>query len=134
MVIDSKIGEQELKSLLLTTLLGTLPVALILYYSIFRIKIDAQGLHYKFFPAVWKWRLIPKDNIASVEISERKTWIEKFTYGYRRNRLNHTTIMNITGKKFLRFTLNDGNKFKIGAENPEEMNRALKRLLARENQ
>ena len=121
--------EVDVSMLALTVILGFVPVALILFYARLQIKIDTQGFHYKFFPAVMKWRVITKNEIKSYEVSD-KLGIEKFEIGHKRSFLNKTISMNITGKKMIRLELKNGHKLKIGTENPEGAERALKKLLS----
>lgn len=121
-------NQQEIITLLLSTLLATVPLMAILLYSKLQFRIDDVGIHYKFFPGVWKWKTIAKTEIESFEFSGMKSIFEKWEIGYRRNLFSNSIRMNITGNKFLRMELKDGRKIKIGSENPEEMERALKRL------
>lgn len=121
-------SQQEIITLWLSTLLASIPVVAILLYSKLQLRIDEVGVHYKFFPGVWKWKTITKTEIESFELSAMKSFFEKLEIGYHRNLLTQSSRMNITGKKFLRLKLKDGRKMKIGSEHPEEMERALKHL------
>lgn len=127
-------NQKDMTMILLSTVFAILPVAAILLYSKFQIKIDNQGIHYKFFPAVIKWRVISKDMIESFEVTAKQTLLEKVECGYRRNRLNNTIVMNISGEKFARIKLKDGRRLKIGSENPEGLARALRKLTSPDNQ
>lgn len=118
---------------LLSTLLASVPVLATLLYSKLQLRIDDVGIHYKFFPGVWKWKTITKSEIESFEFSAMKSVFEKLECGYSRNLFSNSIRMNITGKKFLRMKLKDGRKIKIGSENAEEMERALKRLTPEDN-
>lgn len=125
---DRGMNQQEMITILLSTLLASVPVVAILLYSKLQLRIDDVGIHYKFFPGVWKWKTILKTEIESFEFSAMKSLLEKWECGYHRNLFSNSIRMNITGKNFLRMKLKDGRKIKIGSENPEEMERALKRL------
>jgi len=125
---DKGMNQEEIITLLLSTLFAAVPVVATLLYSKLQLRIDDVGIHYKFFPGVWKWKTITKTEIESFEFSAMKSIFEKLECGYRRNLFTHSIRMNITGKKFLRMKLKDGSKIKIGSENPEEMEWALKRL------
>lgn len=120
--------QEDVTMLLLTILMGWIPIAIILFYSKFQLKVDRDGLRYKFFPAVWRWKLVPKDNIASFEIRSKKTFIEKLTFGYRNNRFTNTIRMNITGDTFVYIKLTMGRTLKIGTNNAEGLKLALQRL------
>jgi hypothetical protein len=132
-VRDASLTSQEILIILLSIVAGLVPVLVILYFARLQLKIDALGIHYRFFPAVVKWRIIPQNSIESFEVTEKKNIIETIERGYRRNRFNNTIAMNISGKKFVRLKLKNGQKFKIGTENPESFERALKKLTLPEN-
>jgi hypothetical protein len=123
----------EMTSMLLSTGIAFIPMVGIIFFARFQFRIDAEGIHYRFFPAVIKWRMIPKSLIESFEVSEKRNLIEKIECGYRRNRLNNSITMNISGSKFARLKLRDGRKMKIGSENPESMERALRKLTSPDN-
>jgi hypothetical protein len=126
-------SQQEMTSILLSTAFAFIPMTVIIFFSRLQFKIDGEGIHYKFFPAVIKWRMIPKSLIQSFEVSEKRNLIEKIAFGYRRSRLNNSITMNISGSKFARLQLRNGRKLKIGSENPESMERALRKLTSLDN-
>jgi hypothetical protein len=126
-------SQQEMTSILLSTAFAFIPMVGIIFFSRLQFKIDGEGIHYKFFPAVIKWRVIPKSFIESFEVTEKRNLIEKLTFGYRRNRLNNCITMNISGSKFARLKLKDGRQLKIGSENPESMEQALRKLTSPDN-
>ena len=127
---DKSASEDTAVNLLLTVTLGFLPVGAIIYFSKLQFKIDEDGIHYKFFPAVLKWRIIERNTIKSFEVSEKKNLLEKLSRGYTRNSLDNSITMNISGRKLARIKLNNGRTFNIGTENPESVERALKKLVA----
>jgi hypothetical protein len=130
---DEKPSQDEMTSVLLSTAFAFIPMVAIIFFARLQFKIDATGIHYKFFPAVFKWKTIPKSIIESFEVSEKRNLIEKIAIGYRRNRLNNSITMNISGIKFARLQLRDGRKLKIGSENPETLERALRKLTSHDN-
>ena len=133
MITEGGSNQEDAAMILLSTAFALLPVMVILLYSRLMLKIDNQGFHYKFFPAVIKWRIISKDMIESFEVTEKRSLLEKIECGYRRNRLNNTILMNISGKKFVRIKLKYSRRLKIGSENPEGFERALRRLTSPDN-
>lgn len=112
----------------LSTLLGFIPVIAILWFSKLQLKVDDNGVHYRFPPAVWRWKTVSGKVIESFEVSKKQNLREKLEIGFRRSLLFNTTTMNITGKKIARIQLQDGQKLKIGSENPESLERALRKL------
>jgi RsiW-degrading membrane proteinase PrsW (M82 family) len=134
-LMSDSVSEKDMTSILLSTLFAFLPMAGLLLFAKFQFRIDEKGLHYRFFPAIFKWRTITKNNIESFEVSAKKNFWEKIEcgYGYRHNRFKKTISMNVTGSKFARINLADGRKLKIGTVNPESMERALRQLTSTDN-
>lgn len=132
-VTEKEVGQQDILMIMLSTAFAALPVVAIMFYSRLLVKIDEQGIHYKFFPSVLKWRLVPKEIIESYEVTDTRNLLEKLECGYRRNRFSNCIGMNISGKKFTRIKLKDGRKLKIGTGNPEGMERALRKLISPNN-
>ncbi|HEU5289960.1 MAG TPA: hypothetical protein VFU05_04900 [Cyclobacteriaceae bacterium] len=134
-LLSDSVSEEDMTKVLLSTALAFLPMGVILLFAKLQIRIDGEGLHYRFIPSVFKWRTIAKNNIQSFEVTAKKNLWEKIEcgYGYRRNRFNKTISMNVTGSKFARITLTGGQKLKIGTVNPESMERALRQLTSPDN-
>jgi hypothetical protein len=134
-LVSDSVSQKDMTSVLLSTAFAFIPMVVILLFAKLQIKIDVEGIHYKFFPSVLKWRIIPKNSIESFEVSPKKNLWEKLEcgYGYRHNRFKKTISMNVTGKKFARIKLTDGRRLKIGTINPESMERALRKLTSPDN-
>jgi len=130
---EESLEQKDVATLILGLAFAFLPVVVILFYSKFQLKVDSAGIHYKFFPGIIKWRIIAKEMIDSFEVTAKRSFFEKIECGYSRNRLNRTTMMNISGEKFARIKLKDGRRFKIGSENPESLERALRKLTSTAN-
>lgn len=133
-VRDTSLTSQDILIILLSIVAGLVLVLAILYFARLQLKIDTLGIHYRFFPAIIKWRIIPLNSIESFEVTEKKNIIEIIERGYRRNRFNNTITMNVTGKKFVRLKLKGGQKIKIGTENPDSFERALQKITSPDNQ
>ena len=133
-VEEGEASQKDVTLIFLSTVFASLPVAVILFYSKLMLRIDRDGIHYRFFPVVLKWRDIPKSAVESYEVSAKRNILEKIELGYKRNRLNNSISMNITGRKIARIKLKDGRKIKIGTENPEGFERALRTLTSPDNQ
>lgn len=132
-VTDINTTEKDLTIILLSMAFAFIPIVGLLLYSKLQVKINSEGLHYKFFPAVIKWKAISKSEIESFEVTSSKNLLEKLEMGHKRNLLNKTVSMNITGQKFARIKLKDGRKLKIGTGNAEEFERALQKLTSTDN-
>jgi hypothetical protein len=127
-LMDDNLGEHILL-LVLTTAAAWIPIGIILFISKMQVKIDNDGLHYRFPPRVIKWKTISKQHIASFELRNKKGLYEHLACGYRRSLIRNTIFMNVIGSKYLVLKLNDGKKIKIGSTNAETMEWTLKRLL-----
>ena len=134
-LLSDSVSEKNVRSVLLSTGMAFIPMVAVLIFSKLQIKIDNEGLHYRFIPSVFKWRTVSKNSIESFEVSPKKNLWEKFEcgYGYRNNRFKKTISMNVTGAKFARIKLRGGQKLKIGTVNPESMERALRKLTSPDN-
>ncbi|MDL5050949.1 hypothetical protein QQ054_33660 [Oscillatoria amoena NRMC-F 0135] len=112
----------------LTLLAGLLPILLILFVFRYDLKVDHEGLHYRFFPRSIRWKKIPLTMIASANLKNKETFYEKVHLGYSHNPFTRTEIVNITGNKYLELILKDGVVVKLGSENPEEILVVLNKL------
>jgi hypothetical protein len=99
------------------------------------VKIDSEGIHYRFFPHKRNWELITKNEIASYEMmrnfgsfTKRKVSRHARRFGYHRNPFNKTRSMRICGRKHLFLQLNNGEKIVIGTQNFEGMSDALQKF------
>ena len=102
-----------------------------LLYSIrLEVYIDQDGVHYKFFPNKASWNVITKRDIVSYEIRRTRNLLETGGFGYHRNLFRKSQSMVIRGSKHIRFMLPGKRKLLIGTQNPEEFDRALRRLLS----
>jgi hypothetical protein len=134
-LVSDSASEKDMTKVLLTTAFAFTPVVGILLLAKLQIKIDRDGLHYRFIPAVFRWKTISQNNIQSFEMTVNKKLWDKILsgFGYRHNRLAKTLSMNVTGATFARIILRDGRTLKIGTVNPESMERALLKLSSPDN-
>lgn len=103
-------------------------VCWILLSTKLQVRVDAQGIHYKFFPTNTKWRLIGPHEIDSFEI-RKKANIFDIGIGLRRHFFTNTKSMNINASKYLRITLTNRERIVLGVHDREAMERAMKKLL-----
>ena len=125
---NEEISSAHLGKIFLTTAVAFLPVVAILFYSKLEVKINKEGLHYKFFPAVLHWKVVPKEIIQSFEVTPKQNLMEKLEIGFKRNLISKSISMNITGSKFARLKLSDGRILRIGTAKGDEFERALQKL------
>ena len=94
------------------------------------VYVDAEGIHYKFFPHKRRWNLIRKGDIASFEISRKRNFLEVGGFGHHRNLFSKTRSMVISGPLYIRLVLANQHKLLIGTQNPEGFERAIRRLMS----
>ena len=93
------------------------------------VKIDQEGLHYRFFPNKPRWSLITKDEIVSFQVRKRYNLFESGGRGYHRNWFRKTKSMSIHGYKNLLVTLKNGEKIMLGTRDPEGIEIGMKKLM-----
>jgi hypothetical protein len=93
------------------------------------MKIDHEGIHYRFVPIKQKWQLITKDQIAEYKLVQRFKLFQSGGFGHHRNRLTKTRSFRIQGGKHLYLRLHNGEKLLLGTQNLEGIDWAMKKLM-----
>jgi hypothetical protein len=93
------------------------------------LRIDEEGIHYRFVPYRFKWSLITPHEIESYELRDVRSFLGICQVGYHRNVLNNSRSMNVFGKKHLALHLRNSRKILIGTTNPEGAALAMRKLL-----
>jgi hypothetical protein len=94
------------------------------------VRIDDQGISYRFVPIKSKWQKVTKEEIANYSIRKKFSLLQSGGFGYHRNRLTRTWSMRIRGSHHLALALKDGRKLLLGTQNPESLEHAMKRLVS----
>ena len=89
------------------------------------VIIDAEGVHYKFFPNEPRWSTISKEEIIDFEVEKKKL----LSFGHHRKWFVKTKSMNVNGTFQLSLFLRNGKKVQLGSRNPEGLRWAMKKLL-----
>jgi hypothetical protein len=132
MISVSDMTQNEVIKILLSLVFGYLPVFAILYFVKYEIRVNREGLQYKFLPVVWRWETIPAVHIKTIH-HQSGSFIDRLLIGYRHNRFTKTKRMNISGNGFVLLSLTDGKKLKIGSTRSEELYAALKEITSSED-
>lgn len=90
------------------------------------VIIDEAGVHYRFVPNEPKWSTVTREEIIDFAI-EKKNLFNGF--GHHRQWFIHTKTMNLNGKVLLSLRLKNGKKIKLGSQNPEGLEWAMKKLI-----
>ena len=119
-------------SLLLVSLLVFLIVVFVLWMVLntkLELKIDTKGIHYRCYPIVYKWKFIPKVDIAEYEI--RKFGIfELGKKGFHKNVITKRERMTIRGTNALKLKTNTGKEVLIGTGKLTDLKEAMKKLMS----
>lgn len=93
------------------------------------LRIDEQGIHYRFVPVKNKWQLITKEEIAEYHLEKRFRLLDTAGFGHHRNRLSRTRSFRIRGGNHLSLKFRNGQKLLLGTQNLSEIEWAMKRLM-----
>jgi len=96
-----------------------LGVYLLVFESKAQVRIDTQGIHYKYWPIVWHWKLISWRDIENLEIKNVNPLNDFGGWGYRFGRKGNGIIMG--SDKALYITRKMGKPFIITTARPETM-------------
>ncbi|MBL7856951.1 MAG: hypothetical protein JNM57_04620 [Cyclobacteriaceae bacterium] len=117
--------------LIVTSLLVFLSMLLVMWIILsvkLEVKIDEQGVQYRFFPNRIRWKLIPKESIASYEIKTTRSIFASGGLGYQHNYFKKLKSMTIQGGAHLLLHLNNGQHILIGTQQHHELERTMKKL------
>lgn len=93
--------------------------------------VDAEGIHYRLFPFKPKWKLVRKESIHRYEFRSKRGFLDGKA-GYHKNIFNKTTSLRIRGGRHVRLLIDGDWKVLIGTQNPEEFERAMRRVMTKE--
>jgi hypothetical protein len=93
------------------------------------VRLDEQGIHYRFIPLKNEWQLIRKDQISEYRFEKGMRLFTTGGVGYHRNVFTKTRSYRIFGSSCLSLKLNSGDKLLLGTRKPGEMEWALKKLI-----
>jgi hypothetical protein len=90
------------------------------------VIIDADGVHYRFFPHEPRWCMVSKEEIMDFEVEKKNLFT---LFGHHRKWFVKTKTMNVNGNFHLALFLKNGKKLQLGSRNPEGLRWAMKKLL-----
>jgi hypothetical protein len=91
------------------------------------VIIDAEGVHYRFFPHEPRWQAIRREEIIDFKV-EKKNILNRSVH---HRKWFSTKSMNVNGSDQLLLFLINGKKLKLGSNNPEGLKWAMRRLIPR---
>lgn len=90
-----------------------------------QVRIDAAGIHYKFWP-FFGWRHRIWAELQSVEVRQYKPLLEYGGWGLRLGMKGWA--YNMAGNKGIQLVLQNGDRLLLGTQKPEEAKAAIARL------
>ncbi|SFN57469.1 hypothetical protein SAMN04488519_10111 [Algoriphagus ornithinivorans] len=82
-------------------------------------RIDDQGIHYKFFPFINKWRNIPREKIKSIDVIHYSPITDYGGWGLKGNKT--TKAYSIVGDEGLLIDTGDSKKIMLGTQKGPEL-------------
>jgi len=122
---DKPMSNEGLVALSVSVFLICCLVTWILFSMKLHVIIDAEGVHYRFFPYEPKWHLIRREEIIDFDVRKKNIFSR---LGYHRKWLKSKT-MNVNGFAHLSLFLINGKKLKLGSNNPEGLKWAMRKLI-----
>jgi len=92
-------------------------------------EIWTDGIRYKFPPLIRKMKFISLREIANIEVGKYRPVTEFGGWGWRKRILSRKTAYNISGNMGIRVTFKTGAVVLFGTHQPEEMKRAVEKML-----
>lgn len=109
------------------TLAFTVGINWLLLASRLETKIDAEGIHMKYFPLISSWKHYKWSEIKSIEMIEYGF----VGYGIRWHK-KYNTIYNTSGNKGIFIQMESGKKFVIGTNKQQEAEQIIKTYKAQD--
>jgi hypothetical protein len=95
------------------------------------IKIDEEGIHYRFFPISPSWKLIRIDEIAEFSFEKKYKLFDGRGIGHHRNIFKKQRSFKIGGGKHLAMKMTDGRRLLLGTQNLDGLEWAMKKLMVK---
>jgi len=95
-------------------------------------EIWSDGVRYKFSPFVRKTKHISLSEISSVEVGKYRPIAEFGGWGVRRRLLSRKRAFNVMGNMGLRVIKKDGSQIMFGTQKPDEMKKAVNKMISNE--
>lgn len=93
------------------------------------VRIDTEGIHYRFIPIKRNWRHITKPQIMTYGVKKGFPLFTSGGFGHHRSIFLKTRSFRISGNQYLQVEVMDGEKILLGTQNAGEMERAMKKLM-----
>jgi hypothetical protein len=120
-VLGKQVGNEPAPNVVLVISIIFLLFVLWLYLRLkLEVKIDYNGIHYRFFPLIVKERTISFPEIKKYEIRKYNAIRDYGGWGVKR-KLRWGRAYNVSGNIGLQIYLNNGKKVLFGTQKPQAM-------------
>ena len=108
----------------------SLLLLLTLFFMFLRLDtvIQDDGIYYRFLPFQWTFQKIPWNRILKASVRQYKPVKEYGGWGFRIGLFGKGRALNVSGNKGLQLIYDNGKKFLLGTQRPQEIEQILKRL------
>jgi len=126
-----QVGDSPAPNGVLIVILVFLFVMLWGYFSLkLEVWIDQEGIHYRFFPLIFKNKLISTVEIQRFEIRKYKPILEYGGWGVRRGfGRKWQRAYNVSGNIGLQLYLTNGKKVLFGTQKPQAIVHAMNEII-----
>lgn len=128
---DKPMSDNGLVSMFLVVLVSVGIGAFVILSSRLEVKVDSDNLRYRYFPVTPQWQLITSALIDSYSLEKGFRMFRSGGFGYHRSFLLRTRSYRIRGGRHLSLKLKNGQTILLGTQNPEGLEWAMKKLMAK---
>ena len=107
---------------------GVLLLTLLFVFLRLDTAIQKDGVYYRFLPFQWSYKKISWDRISKSFVRQYNPITEYGGWGLRIGLFGKGQAFNVSGNKGLQLVYDNGKKFLIGTQRPEEIEQVLKQL------
>lgn len=93
----------------------------IVYVMMFRLVLETEvnknGFYFRYYPLIRSNKLIDFNDMISWEMKPRKSWRDRFTFGYKRSRLQKQVYFLLGGNDYLEIKTAGGFIYRFSTQN-----------------
>ena len=128
------VGNSPVPNFFLVLLLLFMGIMLWLFFTMkLEVWIDQDGIHYRFFPLIYKNKLITKEEIQRYEIRKYSPIFDYGGWGIKK-RFKWGRAYNVSGNIGLQLYLTNGKKVLFGTQRSQGIMYAMDELMKSEKQ
>ena len=100
-------------------------ISLLMIFAKLETRITKEGISYRYFPFIFKWRFVRFDELEYCEVVKFSPIGEFGGWGYKRKWGGKGWCATTKGNFGLRLSYNTGKRFLIGTQKKEELKEAI---------